>query len=81
MSEAMTVNFDCRTGDVIFFKDDEGWSRNARVVDTWPNKVRVQFSDEDVRVFSYKTLRERGAIYVAQVVIVATPSTCPVSGC
>lgn len=60
------VIFNCRVGDVIFFRDDEGWARNARIVSTWPNGVRVQFSDEERQDFPYETLAERGATYVAK---------------
>lgn len=73
MLNPMTVNYNYHPGDLIRATNDRGHARNARVVDTFPNGVTLQWNDEVRQYLTYATLRERGAAYVAQVVIVRPP--------
>ena len=60
------VGYDCRPGDMIETTNWEGERRNARVLDTFPSGVRLQFQDAEPEYISYESLIADRAEYVAK---------------
>jgi len=59
------VGYDCCTGDTIMWTLPGKKREAAKVVDTWPNGVRLKFKRGNQELICYRELAERGATYVS----------------
>lgn len=59
------VGYDACTGDTIQVKDNEGELHTVKVVDSYPNQVRIAVANGDTYLILYRDLLVRGATYVS----------------
>ena len=58
----ITINYDAKTGDVIEFNlTNDTRRQTAKVLDTSPNGVRVDYDRDRTFYFTYAELQERNA--------------------